>query len=342
LKTIIPRVLFVVAQINNNFGMNTFIYSQGEALKNNGVNIEYFILKGRSWLKYIIGIFTLRKYLKKNYFDIVHAHYSYCGLVAAINKKNPLVVSLMGSDLFEVPDQSLTINKVINKFLLIKVLQKADAVICKSVQMKEYLNNGFKNVKNLIVIPNGINTEKFKPSDKYEARKSLGLDFHKKYILFASQTNMLRKNFNLAKSSFDILNKTYQNGQLELLSIYGIEQDLLIKYLNACDVLLFTSLVEGSPNLIKEAMACNCPVVSVNVGDVAERLNGISNSYVTSYAPGDIVEKLKAVLSSGERSNGRDKIIKALDDSIISREIIKVYNKVRIPQTSLNEISAYD
>ena len=98
-------------------------------------------------------------------------------------------------------------------------------------------------------------------------------------------------------------------------------------YLNAADALVLTSLWEGSPNVIKEAMACNLPIVSTDVGDVKEVIGDTEGCYITSYEPSDVAGKIKLALDFGKRTNGREKI-KHLEINTIAKRIIDVYNEV--------------
>ncbi|MCI0818026.1 MAG: glycosyltransferase, partial [Chloroflexi bacterium] len=97
-------------------------------------------------------------------------------------------------------------------------------------------------------------------------------------------------------------------------------------YMNAADVLLLTSDAEGSPMVVKEAMACNVPVVSTAVGDVAEVIGGTEGCHITSQDPAEVVEKLKAALAFGRRTNGRE-AVKRMELDEISRRIVAVYEE---------------
>jgi glycosyltransferase involved in cell wall biosynthesis len=76
--------------------------------------------------------------------------------------------------------------------------------------------------------------------------------------------------------------------------------------MNAADVLLVTSFTEGSPTVVQEAMACNLPVVSVDVGDVRERLQGVAAcEVVVGRDPNELGNALAGVLLAAKRSDGR-------------------------------------
>ncbi|MBN1217149.1 MAG: glycosyltransferase, partial [Candidatus Lokiarchaeota archaeon] len=255
------KVLFILADLGGDFRRKSpFIYSQGESLKKIGLEVDYFLLRGRGFLKYVFGIGQLKKYLKNKDYDILHAHYSYAGLSATFASKKPLIVSLMGSDIYS---RENIIKRIINKIVLRRVLYKSDIIICKSEKMKDSINRE----KDIYVIPNGVDFNVFYPIDKKKSRSVLGLSLEKKYILIVGNTKRKEKNFKLAKKVYDELDKI----EVELLVINNKSQEELNLYYNSADVLLMTSLYEGSPNVIKESMACNLPIVSTDVGDVKER-----------------------------------------------------------------------
>ena len=116
---------------------------------------------------------------------------------------------------------------------------------------------------------------------------------------------------------------------MALIPVYNVPHSDIVKYMFAADVLVFTSLWEGSPNVIKEAMACNCPIVSVDVGDVKDVIEGVENCYLVDYDAKNIAEKLNRVLKNGKRSNGREKILKmGLDSESVANRIVEIYKDV--------------
>jgi glycosyltransferase involved in cell wall biosynthesis len=172
------------------------------------------------------------------------------------------------------------------------------------------------------VIPNGVDLEKFKPAEKSIALRAA--KFKKdKNIIFVSDINSKVKNYDLAKRSVAMLGRN----DLDLHVVTGVLQDELSYYYSAADLLILTSLWEGSPNVIKEAMACNCPIVSTDVGDVKEIISGVPGCYITSFDPKDIAEKIKSALDYGKRTSGRMKI-RDLEIGIVSEKIHDVYKRV--------------
>ncbi len=306
------KILFVSSG-NSIFGISPIVKAQGESLIKAGAEIEYYTVVGKGYKGYINNIFRLKKHLRSKSFDIVHSHFFLSSLVAAFSKPKKLVVSLMGSDVY---------NSKFWNYLIRRFSKKWNALIVKSEKMKDIL--GLENVN---VIPNGVDTSLFYPVEKIGARKELGWNENKKYILFASHPERPEKNFQLANDAVAKLKI-----ETELVTIKDIPQEKIVYYLNACDLLLMTSQYEGSPNIIKEAMACNCPIVSTDVGDVKWVIGETDGCYITSFDVKEVSEKIMQALSFAEnagRTKGRGRIIElGLDSETIAKKIIDIYNRV--------------
>ena len=176
--------------------------------------------------------------------------------------------------------------------------------------------------KAAVVYPNGVDFEKVYPMNKVECQKHLGWDTSKKHFLFAASPLRPEKNYVLAKSAFDKL----ENDNYELHYLEYIPDSEMLYYYNSSDVILLTSKYEGSPNVIKEAMACNCPIVSVDVGDVKKVIGKTSGCFICSYEPKNVAEKINKALNFGKKTNGRQRIIEmGLDADTVSKKIKKVY-----------------
>jgi len=125
------KVLFISSG-NFKGGISPIVRNQGQSLINQGINVEYFTIKGRGFLAYFRHIFILRKYLRTNKFDIIHAHYSFASYVASFASARPLVVSLMGSDVKS--------NRYISLMILFFHKYFWDSTIVKSEDMYQSLN----------------------------------------------------------------------------------------------------------------------------------------------------------------------------------------------------------
>lgn len=303
------KVLFVCSG-NSEAGINPIVRSQGESLKRNGIDLDYFTIVGKGTNGYLKNIPRLRKFLRTKNYDLIHAHYSLSSLVTSLSCKLPMVVSLMGSDT-HVGFFWKSIIKVFYKF-------RWESAIVKSTRMKKSIS-----LNNAIVIPNGVNFGLFKPIDKNIAKMKVSFNDKRCHIIFVANPERYEKNYLLAKKAVELTD----NNNVELNTVSNLDQKIIPYYMNAADILLFTSLWEGSPNVIKEAMACNCPIVSTDVGDVREVISNTEGCYICSYDPADVAEKIKMALDFGTRTNGRENI-KYLEINIIAKRIINVYKGV--------------
>ncbi|MFC2081486.1 glycosyltransferase family 4 protein, partial [Bacteroidota bacterium] len=303
------------------------IINQINSLVKNGGEISLFTIKSGIY-NYLKSIFTLRKVIRKNTFEILHAHYGWCGVVTFLADRNtPLIISFMGDDLmgvvgkkghYSIPGKLVVaINIFFAKFFF-------DFSIVKS----KALENKLKGVSNTAIIPNGVDVMNFIPKQREAAKKKIQLNPDYQYIIWVSDPLRNEKNFRLAKNAVALLNQP----DIRLLPVYNMPVDNLIWYYSAADCLLLTSFHEGSPNVIKEAMACNLPIVSTDVGDVKWIIGKTKGCYVTSFDPNDVADKLKkALLFRKQRGNtdGRSKLIQlGLDSDSIALQIIKLYKNV--------------
>ena len=302
------KVLFVSSG-NSKMGISTIIKNQGESLIREGVKLEYFTIKGKGIRGYIKSIVKLKNYLKNNHYDVIHAHYSLSAFVVSLAGSKPLVVSLMGSDV-KANNWFKWIIYLFNYFFW-------SSIIVKSKDMQKSLDMNAAHI-----IPNGVNMEKFKPIDKTIAIKKIGWDDTKKHILFAANPNRPVKNFQLAQTAFSKL----KDKNLELHYLNNISNEMMPYYYNASDVILLTSLWEGSPNVIKEAMACNRPIISTDVGDVRETIQDTIGCYVIDYDTYELTNSIKKALTFSQ-TTGRNTIA-SLNEKNIAKQIIKIYEKV--------------
>lgn len=303
------KVLFVSSG-NSKMGISSIIKNQGDSLMGIDIELTYFTIKGKGVKGYLKSIFRLRNILSENNYDIIHAHYSLSAFVASLAQANPLVVSLMGSDV-----KSKGYYRFIIKFFHNFYWART---IVKSEDMKISLG-----IKDLEIIPNGVNFNIFKPIDYQIALKETKWNNTKKHVLFAANPIRYEKKFNLAKKAFLLL----EDNNIELHSLDNVPNKKMPYFFNASDVVLLTSLWEGSPNVIKEAMACNACIVSTDVGDVKDIIRETNGCYIAERDPNDIANKIRMALDYGKERTGRNDI-KYLDSRIIANRIIKLYNSI--------------
>jgi teichuronic acid biosynthesis glycosyltransferase TuaC len=309
------KVLFVSSG-NTKYGISPIVKTQGQSLIANGINVNFYTIKGKGLISYIRNIFILRKHIKYNKFDIIHSHYSYSSYVAALSGAKPLVASLMGSDVKS--------NKISR--MLLDFFQKHywTQTIVKSAGMFQKLK-----LKDTEIIPNGVDLVKFTSLSKRNCQDKCAWDRNKSHILFAANPNRQEKNFPLASKAIELLRAA---NKIVLHVIYEIPYDEMPLYLNASDVIILSSYYEGSPNVIKEAMACNCPIVSTNVGDVEWVLGLTEGCYISSNDPIDFAHKIQLALEFAKttcRTMGRERIIELRLDTVnVAKTLITIYQKV--------------
>ncbi|HRJ30845.1 MAG TPA: glycosyltransferase [Cyclobacteriaceae bacterium] len=299
-----------------------FLTRQVELLKSGGINIHVFHFEGKKDpINYLKAYQKVRALIKTGNFNIVHAQWGQSAL-PALGSGLPMVVTFRGSDLFGIAntDGSYSWKGKILQVISRGVARNADHIILVSEKMRSKLP--VLTGKEISIIPSGINLSLFQPMAKVDCRKQLGLAEDKKLVLFGGDPDRTDKRFYLANEA---LNLVKENLNVDFLKVKSVPQSQMPIYLNAADVVLLTSKHEGSPNIVKEALACNRPVVSVDVGDVSERLANLSGCWVVVDSPLAIAESLTKVLNSTESYDYRNAVL-PLDENIVTDRIIEIYN----------------
>lgn len=317
------KVIFVASGNKTVGQVSSFVRSQFNSLQEEGLEMILFPVVGHGAKAYLRAARNLRKLVKKEHPDVVHAHYSACGYVATMATlflKPKVVVSILGS--FPRKTRKLRIVKFFVNHLW-------DKTIVKSQRTADQMGMA------LPVIPNGVNLEQFTLIDQKEARKMVGFEADKKYVVWCSNPNRVEKRFDLAQDTFELL----KDESVALYPVFNKTHDDVVKYMCAADVLLLTSFSEGSPNVIKEAMACNCPIVTTDVGDVRERLANLEGCYVSVAEPSykdfsleaeQLSVCLRKAINFNGRTKGRERIIQdGLTTKQIADKIITVYKDVK-------------
>jgi len=289
--------------------VSPFITEQANSIQSMGVDIDYFLVDRKGLFGYLRKRRDLLKKIKDFCPDIIHAHYGLSGLLANLQRKVPVVTTYHGSDVN---------NAAVFPFSRLCMMLSVHNIF---VSDKIRIKSGLKSKQSLI--PCGVDIDLFKPIDKIMARKELQLDNNVRYVLFAGAFENKVKNADLAlKAVASLLN-------IKLLEFNGYSREQAVTLMNAVDCVLMTSYSEGSPQFIKEAMACNCPIVSVAVGDVPEVIKNMEGCYISTYEVEDVAEKLHQALLTGKRTEGRKRIIELnLDSKSIGNRIVEVYEKV--------------
>ena len=305
------RVLIVARCKNGHYA--PFITEQVEAIERQGIDCQFFGVDGNGIWGYLRQIPKLRKVIRDFQPDIIHAHYGLCGLLANYQRRVPVVTTYHGSDINDP-----------------KVLQLSKRSIQRSrfnIFVSQKNINIAKPEKDYALIPCGINLKDYPIIEKVEARRRIGLDADKKYVLFAGAFDNPVKNAPLAKAAMDFVTEA------ELLELKGYTRSQVATLMQAVDAFLMTSHTEGSPQVIKEAMACGCPIVSVDVGDVRDRIEGIAGCFISEPFPESLSRNILSALSYNGRTQGRLQIEKrGLTNAEIASRIINVYSALVLNQ----------
>lgn len=306
------KTILVVASGNLQNGQaSPFVLEQASSLEKFGYRIEFFLVKGKGLGSYLRHIFKLmlRIWFKSKPY-LIHAHFVWSGLVSVLQLRVPVIVTYHGCDL-----NVQTLRRVSN--YLVRPLSRHSIVVNK--EMLPFLSGKHKSW-----VPCGVDVELFVPYPKTKARKELGLPSDKQLVLFASSFNRIEKNYPLARQAIAELGE-----DIELIEFHGYTRRESAYLYSAVDCLLLTSIREGSPQVIKEAMACCCPIVSTDVGDIRWLFGETTQTKIVSFNPNDVASGLSDILKSNLRSNGRERIIDlGLDLNSIAGRIDMVYKEV--------------
>ena len=289
----------------------TFVREQGEALRGLGLDVFYFAIKGKGVKGYISSLSGLKESIRDNHIDLVHAHYGFCGALAVLQRKVPVIITFHNGETLSFKG---------------KLISSAAAWLSKyNIFVAQHIHDKlFKVPKEYSIIPCGIDLKLLPLVSKEEAVKAMGLRTDVPNILFGGSFSNARKNYPLAKEALALL--PYEVNLIEMKGFSRAEVDQL---LCGCDLFLMPTKSEGSPQVVKEALACNCPIVATGVADIPELLSGVSNCYTTGFDASEIAGRIDTIIKSGQRSNGREKVISMnLDNPLVAKRIKMIYEKV--------------
>ncbi len=317
-----PRVLFVVPGDGSGASM-IFIRRQIDSLRAAGVIPRDFFLSTRtSPGRLLRERHRFRQAVREFSPDLVHAQYgTMTACFCLMSTRLPVVVTFRGSDLN--PCRSISLMQSLGGRLLSQIAaQVASEVVCVS----EPLRRRVCGRRSVHIIPSGVDTNLFYPRARSQARRELGWPLDERVILFNSGSDPVTKGVCLARTAVDNARGLLEGIRLEVLNGH-VPPIRIPTYLNAADCLLVTSLFEGSPNIVKEALACNLPIVSLDVGDVQERLQGVTPSEIVRADADEIARALVRILSSPTRSNGFSRAVE-ISTAAMAGKLLEVYRSV--------------
>ena len=302
----------------------TFVKSQVDSLIAVGLEVDVLHpAPGPAPLRYIKATVEIFRKALTGRYDIIHGHYGLWGVAARLQWFKPVVVSFWGDDLLGTvtADGGHSKKSLGVVWISRKLCQLVDAVIVKSEQMKQAAGGPQEKI---YVIPNGVNFAQFRPIPRAQARAELNWDRDRFYILFGNNPKIPVKNFALAQAAIERLRERSLNAELVVAN--GLPHDTVVLYMNASNALILSSVAEGSPNVVKEAMACNIPVVATNVGDVANVIGRTEGCSVCEHDAEALAEGLEKAIRYSKRTTGREDI-QYLDSAVVAQQVINVYMK---------------
>lgn len=311
-----------------------FVTEQGEAIRALGCEVEFYLLKGNYAKQY----FALRKKIKEWKPDIIHAHYGLTACVAELQRRVPVITTFHNGE-----THTWYVNLISS---LCSLLAKYVIYVAPHVRQKLY----FK-AKNYSIIPCGITLDDCFLMDKAEARKELGWDIEKNYVLFGGAFHDLRKNYPLLRKAVEMMSNMSewetiyggeQLGEIVCMEMWKRTRRECMLMMNAADVFALPTKNEGSPQALKEAMACNCPIVATDVSDIKYMLGDMPGHYILENKQGtqadwkgdghSVVELeglLKSALSFEKRTSGRERLVEiAYTNEAVAKRIVNIYNEI--------------
>lgn len=314
-----------VSRYKNNFADHQlpFVTEQGESLRKAGCEVEFFLVKGN----YVKAVGALKKKIREFKPDIVHAHFGLSAITAELQGLVPVVTTFHNGE---------THNWHVNLMTSLMSL-RAKHVIYVAQHIYDMV---YFKARNYSIIPCGVCLEDCVIMEKAEARKKLGWSDDKKYIMFGGAFSNLRKNYPLLKEAVSIIDN--QKSKIEVIEMRGLSRKDCVLRMNACDVFALPTKNEGSPQALKEAMACNCPIVATDVADIKHLLGDLPGHYVLPNKKGngawwkgdehsaeELAELLKQALAFEGRTKGREWIVElGYTNELVAKKLIAIYNDV--------------
>lgn len=308
-----------------------FVEEQARALQQQGCEVVFYGVQGKGLLGYLRALPALRRMIRAERPDLVHAHYGLSGLLANLQRIVPVVTTYHGSDI-NVPS--------VLRFSKIAMRLSAHNIFVSQRNVTLALSpNGLitsRLKKRYTLLPCGVNlplswsemqtqqVEQLTLNQWVQEKLNAGV----KHVLFAGAFDNSVKDASLAKA---VINELANEGvKVELIELKGYNRDQVNALMYNCDALLMTSKTEGSPQVIKEAMACGCPIVSVDVGDVAERVSGVEGCYIVpTRDPKDIAEALQKAITFVGKITGRERILEmGLSNEQVAERLMAIYESI--------------
>ena len=321
-----------VSRYKSNFADHQlpFVTEQGESLRALGCEVEYFLVKGN----YLRAVKALKRKIRECQPDIVHAHFGLSAITAELQSLVPVVTTFHNGE---------TLNWHVNLLTSLFSL-RAKHVIYVAQHIHDLV---YFKAKNHSIIPCGVNMEDCHIIDQTAARQQLGFEDGVKYILFGGGFDNLRKNYAILRDAVERMEQApwvpveggERCGNIVCLEMKGLSRAECVLRMNACDLFALPSHSEGSPQALKEAMACNCPIVATDMADVRHLLGDLPGHYILrnprptherwdadEKSTDELVALLQEALQFNARTNGRDRILEmGLSNEQVAQRLIAIY-----------------
>jgi len=306
----------------------SFVRDEANALRAAGADVDVYFVNGRANKLNYLGMplgFLARA--RRAHYDVIHVHHSFCGLVATLQRTIPVVWTFHEGEisgdttdaLREQPIKHLAYSKRMKRY----VARKVDAVVVVAEHLRVPLGR-----PDALWLPSGIDWTRFVPTESAEARRRLGLAEGRRYVLFPAAPSRVEKRYDLARRGVELLRETWPDARdVELIALDNVPHEQVPLFMNASDVVRMTSAFEASPVTIREALACNVPVISTDVGDARVVMQDIAGCRIVDAEPAKIAEALRGALAAPRRVQARDRMrVYSLDT--VAQALIALYGRV--------------
>lgn len=314
-----------------------FITEQGESIASLGNDVDYYIIKGNGFLSYFKAVKGLKKKIDEYNPDIVHAHYGLSGITAVLQNKVPVVTTFHNGETLSF------VSNLLSSFFSLRA--KHVIYVAQHIYDKVF----FKKKNNYSIIPCGVNLDKCAIVPFETARKILNFSNDKKYILFGGGFENLRKNFALLDKTLVLYSgqqgvkkdtaikyedqwvniSSFDYGNTEVIEMKKFSRKQCVLLMSGCDLFALPSKSEGSPQALKEAMACNCPIVATDIADVKHLLGDVPGHYICSFDVQNVMEKVSKAITFNGRTKGRNRIIElGLSNEQVANRLNNIFMKL--------------
>jgi len=290
----------------------SFVEEQVAALQRLGLEVSVLSFDGtEDRLNYLRAARTFRRELRRGRFDLVHAHYGLTGAIAVTQRRSPVVTTFHGGDYSGLIPWHAVVSRVV-------------ARVCTPVVVTPEGVDRL-GVRHAVVIPAGVDCELFRPADRREARRELGLDPTAPYALLLGARMDRNKRSDLFDAAVAEARKAIPD--LRSIALEGLGRTQVVALMNAVDVGVLTSDYEGLPVAVREALACLTPIVAVPVGGVPALLRGLPGCAVVRREPAELGTAIATALEAGGSPALRERA-EETSAAAVAKRLAELYSDV--------------